>query len=234
MKTKLDPNWEAKENELVIQKPVFRAVTFSGFIVFLLLTTLLGEVIFGYNRDPIADDYVGKVFAIDSKGKKTPLNVTVKLSIIDPGRIYDRKPGVHGRSLRMEFDGEHLKGLSLMGIDERLFAGNAKNLYYGYSVCPIHKGWTDKDRFGHYLGKNLLRTYDYKFPKQDDADMVRCPESVHFGMANFDEGEFAITNLPEGYTIAAALERKSHISFIQRMIMKHRYNKNKNTFYGTD
>lgn len=236
MKTKLDPDWEAKENKNVIQKPVFRAVTFSGFIVFLFLTTLLGEVIFGYNRDPIADDYVGKVFLIDKKGKKTPINVTVKLTLVDPGRIYDRKPGYSGRSLRIEFDGEqeHLKGLPIFGIDPKLLTINSKSIWYGYSVCPIHKGWTEKDRFGNYIDKYLLRSYDYKFTRPDDADMVRCPETVHFGMANFDEGELAIPNLAQGYTIAAVLERKSHISFIQRMIMKHRYNKDKNTFYGKD
>jgi hypothetical protein len=233
MKSKLDPNWEAKENEGVLVKPAIRAVTFSGFIIILLLTTLLGEIIYGYNRDPMADDYVGQVYIIDIKGKKTPLKVTLKLAMIDPGRIYDRKPGVSDRSLHIQFDGEHLKGLSLLGIDEKLFASYAKNLSYSNSVCSATRGTTRKGVFSRYTGKVILRSYDFQI-KHRDWDVIRCPESVHFAMSSFDEAEFAITNLTGGYVIAADLERKSRISFIQRMIMKHRYNKNQNTFYDRD
>lgn len=236
MKSKLDPDWQAKEDEGVIVKPLARPVMFSGFIVFLLLTSLAGEIFYGYNRSPIADDYTGTLFLLDRNDKKIPIDVNIKLAVIDPGRVYDRKPGVSFQSLHIELDGKNekaIKALKALGIDEKLFAENAKDLPYDNAVCSFTRGTVQKDVRGYIPGTWLVRSYNIKI-KPASYDTVKCPESMHFGAVDFDRAQFAITDISKSFIIVAELERDSRISFIQRMIMKHRYSKNPREFYGSD
>lgn len=235
MKSRLDPDWQAKEDEGVIVKPLARPVMFSGFIVFLLLTSLAGEVFYGYNRASIADDYTGTLFLYDAKGKKTPIDVNVKLAVIDPGMVYDRKPGVNSRSLHIEFDSKNeksLQALKRLGIDEKLFAENAKNLPYDNAVCSFTQGTSEHDVRGYTFGTRLVRSYHIK-NKNDDYDVVKCPTSMHFGVIDFDYAQFAIADISKSFIIVADLKRDSRISFIQRMIMGHRYDDNPRKFWDS-
>jgi hypothetical protein len=236
MKSKLDPDWQAKEDEGVIVKPLARPVMFSGFIVFLLLTSLAGEIFYGYNRSAIADDYTGTLFLLDGNNKKTPINVNIKLAVIDPGRIYDRKPGVSSRSFHIELDSKDPKALAALkalGIDEKLFAENAKNLPYDNGVCSFTRGTVETGARGYTPGTWLVRSYHIK-NKPASYDPVKCPTSMHFGVVDFDRAQFAIADIAKSFIIVADLERHSRISFIQRMIMKHRYDKNPRAFYEKD
>lgn len=236
MKSRLDPDWQAKEDEGVIVKPLARPVMFSGFIVFLVLTSIAGDIFYGYNRDPMADDYTGTLFLLDGNNKKTPIDVSLKLAVIDPGKIYDRKPGVTSRSLHIEFDSKDAKALAALkthGIDEKLFAENAKNLPYDNAVCDADSGTVENSVRGYAPGTWLLRSYHFK-NKPASYDPVKCPESMHFGVVDFDKAQFAIAGIAKSFIIVAELNRDSRLSFIQRMIMKHRYSKNPRKFYGSD
>jgi hypothetical protein len=233
MKAKYDPNWETKENAHIVVKPLARPVAFSGFIGFLLLTSVIGEFFFGYHRTPMADDYKGAVFLVDRNQKKIPMDVTVKVAVIDPGRVFDRKPGVSERSLHIEFSGKDLDVLKKLGIDDRLFAGNAGDLSYSQTTCSASQGTTQKNVPGYLPGTFLLRS-DHIKNLNYDANSVKCPESMHFGMEGYDEAQFAITDISKGYIVVAALERDSRISWIQRMIMHHRYETTSRDFFSTN
>lgn len=233
MKAKYDPNWEARENENIVVKPLARPVSFSGFIVFLLLTSVAAEIFFGYHRSAMADDYKGAVFLVDRNQKKIPMDVTVKVAVIDPGRVFDRKPGVQGRSLHIEFSGKDVDVLKKLGIDDRLFAGNAGDLSYSQTTCSANQGTTQKNATGYVPGTFLLRS-DHIKNHNYDTNSVKCPESMHFGMESYDEAQLAITDISKGYIVVAALERDSRISWIQRMIMHHRYKNNSRDFFSTN
>lgn len=235
MKAKLDPDWQVKEDAQWVVKPLARPVMFSGFIAFLLLTSLAGEVFYGYNRASVADDYTGTLFLLDRNDKKIPIDVDVKLAVIDPGRVFDRKPGVGSRSLHIEFDGKNekaIQALKRLGIDEKLFAENAKNLPYDNAVCSFTQGTVEKDVRGYTPGTWLVRSYHIK-NKNETYDLVKCPTSMHFGVVNFDNAQFAIADISKSFIIVADLKRDSRISFIQRMIMKHRYNEDPRKFWDS-
>lgn len=233
MKGKYDRNWEARENENVVVKPLARSVSFSGFIVFLLLTSVAAEILFGYHRSPMADDFQGSVFLLDRNQKKIPMDATVKVAVIDPGHVFDRKPGVSERSLHLEFSGKDVDVLKKLGIDDRFFAGNAKDLAYSETACSASQGTTQKNVPGYVPGTFLLRS-DHIKNINVGAGGVICPESMHFGMESFDEAQFAITDIAKGYIVVAALERDSRISWIQRMIMKHRYGSAPRDFFSAN
>lgn len=233
MKTKLDPEWRIKENAKWIVKPLARPVTFAGFIVFLVLTTVLGEIFYGFYRNPIADNFTGTVYLVDRSNKKIPIDVSIKLDIIDPGMVYDRKPGVRERSMKIEFSGKGLKTLKDLGIDEKLFAGGSENARYGSRVCGADSGTTAKNPSGFYRGTWLLRSYNFK-NKPTEWETVRCPEKMHFGMETYDTAQFAISEIAKGHIVYAELKRDSRFSFLQGMILKNRYENNKNNFFDPD
>jgi hypothetical protein len=161
------------------------------------------------------------------------MDVTVKVAVIDPGRVFDRKPGVQERSMHIEFSGKDVDVLKKLGIDDRFFAGNAKDLAYSDTTCSASQGTTQKNVPGYVPGTYLLRS-DHMKNIDVGAGGVKCPESMHFGMESFDEAQFAITDIAKGYIVVAALERDSRISWIQRMIMHHRYETTSRDFFSTN
>jgi hypothetical protein len=230
MKFEADPLWEEK---LLVKYPVpskLRPVSFSSMIVFLILSSLFGEVVSGYNRDPLADTYVGSIYLIDKNRNETPLRATIKLDMIDPGYIYDRKPGVNTRSWHIEFSGEDLPMLKSIGIDEKFFKGNVDFDGYGSVVCSASIG-TAQYYVPSFLGGTILLIRNHYVNAPDRYSDYKCPENMHFGLENLNQGHFAIADISKKYIIAAKIERDSRFSWIQRKIMEYRYQKIGTNFF---
>ncbi len=228
MKAELDPDWEAKDWSKYPVQVGARAISFTGMIVFLLLSSLAGEVFYGFWRNPIADNFAGQVYLIDRQEKKIPLAATVKLDVIEPGLVYDKKPGVSQGSFHIEFDGKDTAVLKKLGINEKLFAGKVDENGYGSVVCYAGTGTTESHARSYLpVGAELKLSNHYK----NTNDSV-CPKQMHFGMSDFDNGEFAITDIAKDYIVVAEIKRESRFAFIQRMIMKLRYSQGPSSFYG--
>ena len=57
---------------------------------------------------------------------------------------------------------------------------------------------------------------------------------MHFGMETYDTAQFAISEIAKGHIVYAELKRDSRFSFLQGMILKNRYENNKNNFFDPD
>jgi hypothetical protein len=231
MKARHDPDWEAKEKEGVVVASKIQPMRFRTFVVFLVLTTLAGEVVFGYNRHPLADNYIGDVYLIDAKNKQIPLHVKMKLDVIDSGLIYDRKPGVTGKALHIVFSGENTKVLKNLGISDQLFEDKQNEQFYAEGTCDIQKSENEGYRGGYIpSGGPLVESYRFKMAKSY-GQQAQCPETLLLGVKDFDEMQFAISGISKDYLVVAELRRDSRISFMQRTIMRWRNSNNPNRFW---
>jgi hypothetical protein len=219
------PNYRQMQMEAGLAPSRSMAFSFSTMIGFLLLSSIFGEVVSGYYRDPLADNYTGSVYLIDKDKKEIPIDAKVKLDLIDPGYIYDKKPGVRTRSWHIEFSGKDLPMLKSLGIDEKLFEGNVDAEGYGSFVCSAGKGTSQ-----HYVpsflgGAILLISNNYKGTEE------HCPKSMWFGLDSFNKGQFAISDISKKYLVAARIERDTRFAWFQRSIMESRYEKDVARFF---
>lgn len=234
-KRAIDPVGYDEERSRIIKKAAFSSKPFSVFVVFILVSALIGDVIYGYNRNVVADDYTGQVYLYDPvKWKKTPIDATVKVSIIDPGKIYDSKPGVHFYSVRLEFDGKGTEILRKMGIDPRLFesAEYEGKEQYKNTVCSINASKSTKSSTGSafaHTGGSPLEIHHYETDPPDTKEEVRCPKFIHFAISSFGNAELAIDKVDKNVFIYMPLERDSRFSWLQQLILSSRLSSNPQT-----
>jgi hypothetical protein len=229
---KLDPMWQVKENAKWVIKSKAQPIPFSKMIALILLTALVGEIIYGYNRPVIADNYEGSVYLVNRKGQKIPLAVTLKLDLLSPGVVFDKKPGVDSRSLHIRFDGNDVAVLKKLGIDEKLIGENVDKNGYGSVVCGAD-GTREFNVAGYAPGYRLLVSEHY-INKPIFQKNVKCPLNMFFGLESFDEGQFAISDISPDYLIVADVTRNSRFSPLQRWIMKYRYSKDSYRFFKSE
>ncbi|MBI6882485.1 hypothetical protein [Pseudomonas putida] len=211
-----------------------RRRTFAEGVAVLIPFWILAEIFFAFVRDPLADTYTGSVYAVtrNDKGVQvvTPLKAKLKLDVVDTGVIYDRRPGVSHDGLRIEFTGADLGVLSRLGIPNQMLTPDGVKKAFAEPYCQASKMKSEKlasffagfnnDYDGGYTsyGKAFHMTF------RSDAGGMNCG-SAHLGVIDFNNVQFALDNLsPSGY-VFANLTRDSHISFVQRMIMKFRFDR---------
>jgi hypothetical protein len=205
---------------------------FSNAIKFLVVYWICAEGILGFVRDPIADTYTGNVYLVTNKDGhtyNTPLKAKLKLDVVDNGYVFDRRPGVTGDGIRMEFTGDDLEVLKRYGIPAEMINGDGRDMAFAESFCQISKVGVEKygNYFGGSLGDYTLSRASYAaafhlgFGKPQPG-VINCGKA-HLGVLDFNKLQFAMDDLnPDGY-IFADLRRDSHISFVQRMVMSARF-----------
>jgi len=203
--------------------------TFAQAMGFLCVFWLIGEIFLGYNRTPMADTFRGKVYFYTVKnGVKVlePTGAQVRVDLIDPGYIYDRVRGFYGSGLRLKFSG-NTELLKKYGIDQKLMSADGEGgvcrtkqtqsypdvSFFVTGVKPEHLQWNYRYAAAHHM------TF-YKI-QDDDADCKK----IHVGIVNTQNIHVAFDGLNANGFIFASLERDSHISIIQRIVMMIRSQK---------
>lgn len=212
-----------------------RRRTFSQGLALMIAFWVLAEILFGFIRDPIADTYRGGVYVVTNKNGVqvvTPLQAEMKLDVIDRGYVYDRRPGVTSDGVRIELTGGDLDILARYGIPAQMLKTDDTYKPYADAFCDV-KSVDARSNAPFFAGfkagySGFKTTYGlaYHMTFANRADEKNCG-SGHLGIIDFDIVQFALDKTsPHGY-IMATLQRDSHISFVQRMIMWFRFDPTK-------
>lgn len=229
LKDKLDPGFEARENARIIKQAFIRPRPFAGLMVFLVFFGITGEIVYGFwGRDPIADDYKGKVYLVNNKNQSFALDATLRMSMIAPGYTLDRKPGVSSRSIELVFSSksaDDVARLKRLGIPDRLFEGSKERVGYVPNLCVI-KGTKVSKQHQDYTGQYQLSeasSYHYEMEKPDGPSEVSCPTNMHMFISSFNHVQFAIDRVNPQWMIVADMERDSRFGWLQRQILHFRF-----------
>ncbi|MDP9653504.1 UNVERIFIED_ORG: hypothetical protein J2W87_001413 [Pseudomonas putida] len=215
--------------------------TFTKGLILIIVFLVLAELYYAFYRDPLADTYTGDVYLVtvkDGRQVNTPLGAKLKLDVVETGYVYDRRPGVSGSGVRMEFSGENLDVLRKLGVPAPMINHDGRMIPFGDAYCRTSQvtHQAHADLFGGHQENYKGVEFDYAqaFNLKFQGETLNCGE-VHLGVLNFDELQFAMDEInPKGY-IFADLKRDSHISWFQRTIMALRFDRRtvQATFGGT-
>jgi hypothetical protein len=207
--------------------------SFTEGLVLVGIFVLLAELFYGFYRDTLPDTYTGDVYLVtvkDGRQVNTPLGAKLKLDVVETGYVYDRRIGVDGSGVRMEFSGENLDVLRKLGVSPQMINHDGREIPFADAYCRT-SGVTYQTHAGLFGGHqeyykgvefDYAKAFNLKFGK---GESLKCGV-VHLGVLNFDELQFAMDELnPKGY-IFADLKRESHISWFQRTIMALRFSRN--------
>lgn len=231
MKTKIDPDWQAKEMEGVIVKARFSSYPFSKFFVILAIGTGIAFWFAPDSRTIVADDFKGQVYIADSHGKLTPIDVQLMLKMYDPGYIHDRKPGVNSASLRMEFSGKDVDKLKALGINNNFIEGRHDDrTFYPNQLCEINKAVALTDR-GSYDSSLSYFEKNYYLKTEDNVgggytNDLGCPKIMHFGIFDFNTAQFAINGPTDDHYLVAKLNRDSRWGKIEKARVEANFKSN--------
>jgi hypothetical protein len=219
MKSRIDPHWEEKENEGVIQQSAIRSGPFSSLIVFFAVSTLVAAFFIHPNiRAVIADKWVGGLTFIDENGRSHRLNAKVSINYIDPGYVLDLRPGVSQRTLFMEFSGDDLNTLKALGVSKDLFKGAERELPYSERGCQIRSGTISRSRMYQFI---LIDSGKY----YAGTSQV-CPQVVQLDVKHFNEAKLSIMLPGNKYHLESDLTRDSRWGFIERAMVESDFQKN--------
>lgn len=218
-----------------------RKRTFAEGVTFLIGFWVLAEVLFGFLRDPIADTYTGEVYVAttDDRGRTVqhPIKVTMKLDVVDRGLVYDRRPDVLFDGFRVEFSGEDVAKLRSIGVPEKFLRSGDEKSRFAERFCQVSRVTPDKAAtfFGNYPKDYSGGYTDYaaafhlRFTK---GDTPIC-KKMHLGVVDFDRVQFAMDDFNKKWFVIGDLERDSHLSPLQWLIMKLRFDRDGiKTTYG--
>lgn len=209
-----------------------RRRTFSEGVALLIVFWVLAEILFGFVRDPIADTYTGKVFVVTSSATGTqvitPLQAQMKLDVVDKGFVYDRRPGVHRDGVRIQLTGGDLDILARYGIPAEMINADGSHRPFAKSFCEV-KSVDARRQASFFAGYKI--GYDgwvTSYPMAYHLSFWNLPGELncgsgHLGIVDFNTVQFALDKTSTHGFIVATLTRDSHISFIQRMIMRLRF-----------
>ena len=213
-----------------------RRRTFSEGMALLIVFWVLAEILFGFLRDPIADSYTGSVYVVtqNKEGGQvvTPLQAKMSLDVIDKGLVYDRRPGVTSDGVRILLTGADLDILARYGIPAQMLKTDDAFRPYADAFCDVKK--VDARRNASFFA-GYKAGYDgwatdyamaYHMTFMNMPGDKNCGAG-HLGVIDFNTVQFALDGTSTHGFIVATLTRDSHISFIQRMIMKLRFDPSK-------
>lgn len=206
-----------------------RRRTFSEGMALLIAFWVLAEILFGFLRDPVADLYTGSVYVVTSNkdgGKVvTPLGAKMTLDVVDKGFIFDRRPGVNSDGVSIQLTGADLDILARYGIPAELLKTDDTFRPYVDSFCDVKKVDARKNASFFAGFKAGYDGWVTEYPMAYHMTFMNMPGSKncgsgHLGVIDFNTVQFALDGTSSHGFIVATLTRDSHISFIQRMIMK--------------
>lgn len=198
----------------MIKKRTFTQAA-SAVVVF----WVIAEVVMGFVRNPLDDQFKGKV-AIINGAKANHIDATMTLDMLDSGFLINKRPGIAETGVRLTFDGKDVPTLNALGLPNN-FVESEKRWQYKSGFCQLTGVRTDPLSNG--LNPENLHTQRAKltFVSKGDGCMA-----FNVAISDFDHVEFTIYKpglYPNG-VIYASLDRDSRLSLIQRTIMRMRFN----------
>lgn len=198
--------------------------SFKQAIKFLIPFWILGEIFLGFIRDPLKDTYTGEVYVVTERnGFPKPVPLKANLDV-DLGGGLDFFDKLGGGGIRLRFTGEDLDTLRKAGVDPAFLDKNNS-----YTCSPEKRKTTRFREFfagfdNSYDGGYTSYSYAHDLAFRKVADKPDC-HAIHIGVIDFDNIQVAISELNPTSFVFASLTRDSNIGFIQRMIIKLRYNR---------
>ncbi|MDD2005073.1 hypothetical protein [Pseudomonas putida] len=181
---------------------------------------IVAEVVLGFVRNPIDDTFTGSV-AIINGSKATPIQAMMTLDMLEEGFTINKRPGIYNSGARFTFDGKDVPTLNAVGIQKN-FVESEGRWQYQEGFCELMAVKTDPMSNG--LNPENLHTQRgvLTFTSRGQGCMA-----FNVAITDFDHIEFS--TYQRGYSferknvVYASLERDSRLSFIQRTIMRMRF-----------
>jgi hypothetical protein len=181
---------------------------------------VIAEVVLGFVRNPLDDQFTGSVGIINGN-KIAQVDATMTLDMLEKGFTINRRPDIYNTGVRLSFDGKDAQTLTALGLPNK-FLDNEDRWKYEQGFCELNGVKTDSAGAGLNPEKMRMHHGELTFTSSTEGCM---PFIV--ALTDFDHIEFS--TYQRGYSfdrknvIYASLERDSRLSFIQRTIMRMRF-----------
>ncbi|MDN7141220.1 hypothetical protein KC131_11265 [Pseudomonas sp. JQ170] len=180
---------------------------------------LIAEVVTGFIRNPIDDRFTGSV-AIINGGKANPIDATMTLDMLEGGFVINKRPQVENNTgVRLAFDGKDVQVLKSLGLQDN-FVVSEDHWRFKDGFCELKGVRTTSNSVGLNPENLHMQRGMLTFTSAGKGCMA-----FNVAITDFDHIEFTTYKrgiLPSG-VIYASLERDSRLSFIQRTIMRMRF-----------
>lgn len=191
---------------------------FSSAAVILIAFWVLADIVLGFVRNPLDDQFTGSA-AIINGAKANHIDATMTLDMLDSGFVINKRPDIDETGVRLTFDGKDVATLNTLGLQNN-FVESENRWQYKEGYCQLTGVRTDSLSNG--LNPENLHTQRAKltFVSKGEGCMA-----FNVAITDFDHIEFSTYKpglYPDG-VIYASLDRDSRLSLIQRTIMRMRF-----------
>lgn len=194
--------------------------TFKQAAVILITFWVLADIVLGFVRNPLDDQFKGSVGIINGN-KIEHIDATMTLDMLEKGFTINRRPGIYETGAHLTFEGKDSQTLLALGLPSN-FVESDERWQYKQGFCQLtgikssssSNGLNPQDR---HIQRGVLT-----FNSKGEGCMA-----FNVAITDFDHVEF--TNYTPGYSfdyknvVYANLERDSRLGFIQRTIMRMRF-----------
>ncbi|WP_408601898.1 hypothetical protein [Pseudomonas sp. PLMAX] len=204
---------------------------FSSAAAILVTVWVLTDIVLGFVRNPLDDQFTGNVGIINGN-KIAQVDATMTLDMLEKGFTINRRPGIYNTGVRLSFEGKDAQTLTALGLPNQ-FVPNEDSWKYEQGFCQLSGIKTEGASPGITPEHPRMNYGRFTFTSSTEGCM---PFIV--AMTDFDHIEFS--TYQRGYlfdrknVIYGSLERDSRVSLIQRTIMRMRFNSwvNNNPIFG--
>ena len=193
--------------------------TFKQAAVILITFWVLADIVLGFVRNPLDDQFKGSVGIINGN-KIEHIDATMTLDMLEKGFTINRRPGIYETGAHLTFEGKDAQTLLALGLPSN-FVESEDRWQYKQGFCQLtgikssssSNGLNPQDR---HIQRGVLT-----FNSKGEGCMA-----FNVAITDFDHVEFTIYKpglYPNG-VIYASLDRDSRLSLIQRTIMRMRFN----------
>jgi hypothetical protein len=197
----------------MIKKRTFKQAA-SALVVF----WVIAEVVMGFIRNPIDDRFTGSV-AIINGTKAKHIDSTMTLDMLDSGFLINKRREIYETGVRFTFEGKDVPALNALGLRNN-FVTSEDHWRYSDGFCQLTGVKTDSLSMGLNPENRHFQRGILTFESKGDGCMA-----FNVAITDFDHIEFTTYKrglYPDG-VIYASLDRDSRLSFIQRTIMRMRF-----------
>lgn len=193
---------------------------FGSAVAILIAFWVLSDIVLGFVRNPLDDQFTGSVGIINGS-KIANVDATMTLDMLEKGFTINRRPGIYNTGVRLTFEGKDAATLTALGLPNK-FVENEDSWQYKQGFCELNGVKTDSAGAGLNPENRKMHHGELTFTSSTEGCMpfiVALTDFDHIEFATYQRGyEFDRKNV-----VYASLERDSRVSFIQRTIMRMRF-----------
>jgi hypothetical protein len=191
---------------------------FSSAAAILVAFWVLSDIVFGFVRNPLDDQFTGSV-GIVNRLTIEHIDATMTLDMLEKGFMINTRPDIYNTGVRLTFDGKDAATLTAMGLPNN-FVESEDRWKYHQGFCELNGVRTNPQSNGlnpeNWHTQRALLT----FTSSGEGCMA-----FNVAITDFDHIEFSTyqPGLVSKNVVYASLERDSRLSLIQRTIMRMRF-----------